>query len=440
MKLFIKTFGCQSNEYDSFRIYDFLKRFFKCNLVFTIKEANVVFINICTVREKVEKKSFDFIKKLYYFKIRRKNDLVIICSGCLSSKDLIKKYVDLIIFSRYFYMLPYLLIKCIKNKNYLFEVNFYVEKFDQKNKVGDFFLTYYPKYSFFKSSVCVPISDGCNNNCSYCAVPYSRGFEVCRDSRNIIMDVKYYVENNIQEVVLLGHNVNSYLDKNLIPFHSLLYEVMYIKNLKRVSFLTANPKDFSFELVNLYNEISNLSNHLHLPLQSGSNYILERMKRGYTVEQYRDIIVNLKKRRPTMLFTTDLMVGFPGETMADFLQTLSCVKEFSFDSSFCFIYSPRLNTTAEIYSDNVEFSIKLRRLRILQQVLVKTVQRNTSFIINTRRIILVYGLIMGSVYWGKTDCNRTTLFESSKNYENGVFVEVFILSNINNTLLAKLIM
>ncbi len=443
MKLFIKTFGCQFNEYDSFRIYSFLKKFFQCNLSFTLKNVDIVLINVCAVRANVERKSIEFIKSLYNFRIKENGSFISICFGCLStySKDVIEKYVDIVISARHLFKLPELLLNAINSKDCLkYKFSLCLSKFNSIDRLNDFFLTYYPKYRFFGDSVYIPISDGCNNYCTYCVVPYSRGFEICRDFNDIMSDVLYYVRQNVQEIILLGHNVNSYLDKNLVTFNSLLSSIIKVDNLRRVRFLTANPKDFSFELVELYSEANSITSHLHLPLQSGSDNVLKRMKRGYSIDDYRDIISMLKKRRSNLLVTTDLLVGFPGETLNDFLQTLFCVNEFSFDSSFCFIYSSRSQTPSSMYFDNVEFSVKLKRLKILQNALLVSTRKNTSLLINTKQHVLVYGFVKKNVYWGKIDSNRTVLFESTTYFERGKFVNVFILGNINNTLLAKLIM
>lgn len=434
MKLFFKTFGCQSNEYDSFRVYDFLKRFFKCTVVYSVINADIIFINLCSVRQKVEKKSLDYVKKIFLLK-KKDSNKIIVCFGCITLEKLLLRYVDIFFSIKALYKLPLLLFNFVKkNKLYISNNKVHYNEDEIEN-------LYFPKYFYPKNFVYIPISDGCSNFCTYCSVPFLRGQEVCRLARDIIVDFKYYLFSGTKEFIFLGHNVNSYLDKTInISFVDLLKKILCLAktNLYRFKFLTANPRDFSFDLCKLYGDFSNLSSHLHLPIQSGSNKILSRMKRGYTYEDYKEIFINLKKFRKNLSVTTDFIVGFPGESNNDFMKTLKSVEDFSFDTSFCFMYSSRFKTIAKNYFlDDNNFEVKLKRLRILQNTLLKSVKINTLKLLDKRKVVLVFGVLQEGIYWGKTVCNKTVLFQSSLKTLFRCFVVVLILTYNNYTLLAK---
>ena len=330
-KIYIKTFGCVQNEADSERI----KTFFwekGDKLVDDWKEADVVVINSCVVRESAKNRVYGLINKITNYELRiTKKKPKIILTGCLV--PIAKKKIEGVD-----EMLP------IKN------ISFEVEPLRRN-----------------RSAALVPISSGCDNYCSYCIVPYSRGREISRSMKEILNEVDKAIDKGFEEVVLIGQNVNSYQ-----PSFPKLLEAVAQKNLKKVSFISSNPWDFSDELIDTIAKYKNIDRLIHLPFQSGDDEILKRMKRGYTQEEYLKLVSRIKKKIPGVRLSTDIIVGFPGEDEAAFQKTVSVCKKVIFEIAYINKYSPRRGTvSAKLYEDDVPMSEKKRRWRILDELVNK---------------------------------------------------------------------
>lgn len=350
--VFIQTFGCQMNEYDSERILYLLEKE-GYRRTFNIEESDIIVINTCAVREKAKNRLYGHIGNLK--RIKEKNPELLICIGGCTAQKLggkIQKdfpFVDIIFGTHNISELPQLIKTQKLSRSSICSV---------KAKGFDYDLEKAKRT--FKFKAYVPITIGCNNYCSYCIVPYVRGREVSISPKDIIKNINKLVSDGVVEVTLLGQNVNSY-GKDLgspITFSRLLEEVSSIKGLKRIRFITSHPKDFSKDIVNVMKDRNNIVNHIHLPLQAGSDKILKLMNREYTAKQYIDIVSYIRDRIPSCSITTDLIVGFPGELKEDFTKTLNMVKKIRFNRAFTFIFSPRDGTKASKMADIVPLEEK----------------------------------------------------------------------------------
>lgn len=346
-KVYIKTFGCQMNEFDSERILYFLERE-GYRRTFDMEKANVIVFNTCAVREKAKNRLYGHVGDLK--RLKEKNpDLLILVGGCTAQnlrQKLIRDfpYIDIIFGTHNISEIPKLIRARKLNNNCICAV---------RDDGFDYNLNQSKRT--FKFKAYVPISIGCNNFCSYCIVPYVRGREVSIPFEEIIQYVHHLVSDGVIEVTLLGQNVNSY-GKDLpepILFSKLLEEVSNIKKLERIRFATSHPKDFSEDIVDIIAEKENIVNHIHLPLQAGSDKILKLMNRNYTAEQYLRKINYIREKIPDCAITTDIIVGFPGEEREDFLKTLEMIKKIRFNRAFTFIYSPRAGTRASNMPDYI---------------------------------------------------------------------------------------
>jgi tRNA-2-methylthio-N6-dimethylallyladenosine synthase len=362
MKAYIETFGCQMNESDSERILYLLENM-GYSKTSNISDSDIIILNTCTVREKAKNRLYGHIGNLKNLKDKKKD--VLICIGGCASQDLKEKiiddfpFVDIVFGTMNIPELPELVKKRISTGKRICsikDVGFDPDIFNVSRKC--------------KFKALIPITIGCDNYCSYCIVPFVRGREKSIESEKIIKSVKELVREGIIEVTLLGQNVNSY-GKNLnrpCTFSELLGKVSEIKNLKRIRFMTSHPKDFSGDLISVIKENDNIAKHIHLPLQAGSNKILKEMNRGYTREDYLDIIDNIRNKIPGCSITTDIIIGFPGEEIEDFLDTLDIVKRVRFNRAFTFIYSSRAGTKAAELKDNVQPSEKRKWFKELLEV------------------------------------------------------------------------
>ena len=388
-KYYIETQGCQMNEYDSKKMENlFLQKmnFEKTN----IKEnADVLIVNTCSIREKAQEKVFSLLGS--WNKLKNKNpDIVIGVAGCVASQESnsIKSrapYVDMIIGPQTIHRLPQIYEDCIKTKKTIVDVEFpLVEKFDNL-----------PSEKISKFSEYVTIMEGCSKYCSYCVVPYTRGIEVSRPLNDILYEINSLVKNGTKEIVLLGQNVNAYKYKdekgNFINFGLLLFYIARNKNIKRIRYTTSHPNNFDEETYLAYKKLPQLVSHLHLPIQSGSDRVLALMKRGYTVLEYKSVINKLKKARPNITFSSDFIVGFPGETEEDFLKTIDIIREVNFDHSYSFIYSKRPGTPAASILDNVTSDEKKERLAFLKKTIDDLSKNKSQSIIGEETEILVEG-------------------------------------------------
>ena len=374
-KYYIETQGCQMNEYDSNKMKDLLSK--EMNFIDTdIKEdADILIVNTCSIREKAQEKVFSLLGKWRKLK-DKKPDLVIGVAGCVASQesDAISSrapFVDMVIGPQTIHRLPQIYKKSLNSKKTLVDVEFpMIEKFDSL-----------PATSESKFSEFITIMEGCSKYCSYCVVPYTRGTEVSRPLKDILTEIDNLVNNGTKEIVLLGQNVNAYHyeddEGNIINFGLLLFYISRNKSIKRIRYTTSHPNNFDEQTYLAYEKIPQLVSHLHLPIQSGSDRILAAMKRGYTVLEYKSVIRRLKNIRPDITFSSDFIIGFPGETEEEFLKTIKLIKEIDFDQSYSFIYSKRPGTPAASLKDNVSMTEKKQRLNFLQET-INELSKNKS--------------------------------------------------------------
>src|SRR4030043_1967938 len=362
--VYIETYGCQMNEHDSERMLRLLEGVFYSETK-EAKEADLVLINTCSVREKPEQKVYSALGRYKWLKEKRR--AIIGVAGCVAQQEgdrlLVRvPYLDMVIGTHAIPMLPQLLQKIEVSGQRVCETSF-----DQD---GKYLKAVLPQKSLGKVKSYVTIMQGCDHFCSFCIVPYVRGKEQSRPSREIIEEVRHLAEMGVKEVCLLGQNVNGY-GKGLedeISFSELLERINEIKGIERIRFTTSNPKDLSEELIQAFSKLPKLCEHIHLPFQSGSEKILKAMHRGYTKDSYLKKIDRLKEVCPSIAVTSDVSVGFPSEEEEDFKETLDLMERVQFDDLYSFKYSPRKGTRAAQFQDKVEEKMKQERLSILQEM------------------------------------------------------------------------
>ena len=362
-KLYIKTHGCQMNEYDSAKMLDLLKTKEDFEIAKNEEDADLLILNTCSIREKAQERVFHQIGR--WRKIKdNKPHLKIAIGGCVASQEgqeIVKRApaVDIVFGPQTLHKLPDLYKEKVKTKKPQIDISFpKLDKFD-----------HIPTPEYGEPSSFVSVMEGCNKYCSFCVVPHTRGHEVSRNVGHILNEVSILADKGTKEIHFLGQNVNNYkgLYKNEKSSLAKLIELTAkIENIKRIRFTTSHPHEFKDDLVEVYNKVPELVSHVHLPVQSGSDRILELMRRRYNVEKYLNLVERIKSIRPEMSFSSDFIVGFPGETKEDFAKTMDIVNEVKFDESFSFIYSPRPNTPASDMVDNVSPEEKKERLDILQ--------------------------------------------------------------------------
>ena len=389
-KYYIETQGCQMNEYDSDKMKDLLSQNLGFQSTKNKEEADILIVNTCSIREKAQEKVFSLLGNWRKLK-KNKPELVIGVAGCVASQesDEISQrapYVDMVIGPQTIHRLPEIYEKSLESKKTIVDVEFpLIEKFDNL-----------PKNTQSKFSEYVTIMEGCSKYCSYCVVPYTRGTEVSRPLKDIINEVNNLVENGTKEIILLGQNVNAYFYENekgdIINFGLLLFYLSRNKGIKRIRYTTSHPNNFDEQTYLAYEKLPQLVSHLHLPIQSGSDKILAAMKRGYTVLEYKSVIRKLKKVRPDITFSSDFIVGFPGETEDDFLKTIDLIKDIEFDQSYSFIYSKRPGTPAASLEDNTPYSVKKERLKFLQETINSLSKNRSKSIIGEKAEVLVEGV------------------------------------------------
>ena len=389
-KYYIETQGCQMNEYDSDKMKDLLSQNLGFQITKNKEEADILIVNTCSIREKAQEKVFSLLGNWRKLK-KNKPELIIGVAGCVASQesDEISQrapYVDMVIGPQTIHRLPEIYEKSLESKKTIVDVEFpLIEKFDNL-----------PKNTQSKFSEYVTIMEGCSKYCSYCVVPYTRGTEVSRPLKDIINEVNNLVENGTKEIILLGQNVNAYFYENekgdIINFGLLLFYLSRNKGIKRIRYTTSHPNNFDEQTYLAYEKLPQLVSHLHLPIQSGSDKVLAAMKRGYTVLEYKSVIRKLKKARPDITFSSDFIVGFPGETEDDFLKTIDLIKNIEFDQSYSFIYSKRPGTPAASLEDNTPYSVKKERLKFLQETINSLSKNRSKSIIGEKAEVLVEGV------------------------------------------------
>ncbi|WP_197338330.1 tRNA (N6-isopentenyl adenosine(37)-C2)-methylthiotransferase MiaB [Ralstonia solanacearum] len=414
-KVFIKTFGCQMNEYDSDKMADVLNAAEGLVPTDTPEDADVILFNTCSVREKAQEKVFSDLGRVKALKALNP-DLVVGVGGCVASQEgasIVARapYVDVVFGPQTLHRLPELIDARRRTGRPQVDVSFpEIEKFD-----------HLPPARVEGPSAFVSIMEGCSKYCSYCVVPYTRGEEVSRPFEDVLAEVAGLAEQGVREVTLLGQNVNAYVGKmgskandssERADFALLLEYVAEIPGIERIRYTTSHPKEFTSRLIEAYATNRKLVDHLHLPVQHGSDRILMAMKRGYTVLEYKSIIRKLRTIRPDISIATDFIVGFPGETDADFAKTMDLVHEIGYDNSFSFIYSPRPGTPAANLHDDTPHAVKLERLKHLQATIDANMARISEGMVGSVQRILVEGPSRKdpSELHGRTENNRVVNF------------------------------
>ena len=437
-KLFIKTHGCQMNEYDSSKMADILSVSHGYELTRDESEADLLLLNTCSIREKAQEKVFHQLGRWRRLKLE-KPGLQIGVGGCVASQEgaaisTRAPYVDVIFGPQTLHRLPEMVRAASATGQPQVDISFpEIEKFDRL-----------PDPSVNGPTAFVSIMEGCSKYCSFCVVPYTRGEEVSRPLMDVLREIHRLAEKGVREVNLLGQNVNAYRGTieggDVADLAYLISMAAGIEGIDRIRYTTSHPVEFSDSLIGIYAETPELVNHLHLPVQSGSDRILAKMKRGYTALEYKSRIRKLRKIRPDISLSSDFIVGFPGETDADFAATMKLIEEVGFDHSFSFIYSARPGTPAADLPDETPMSLKKERLAALQARLQGQAKRISEAMVGGRQTVLVTGVSRkdpGQLQ-GRTENNRVVNFSGDSRLI-GRFAEVEIGEALPNSLRGKLV-
>ena len=436
-KLFIKTHGCQMNEYDSAKMVDLLQEKEDFELAESEEEADLLILNTCSIREKAQEKVFHQIGR--WRKIKDdKPDLKIAIGGCVASqegKEIIKRApaVDIVFGPQTLHRLPELYKK--KEETNVNQIDISFPKLEKFNHL--------PLAGKGEPSAFVSIAEGCNKYCSFCVVPKTRGHEVSRTVEDILNEVSILADKGTREINFLGQNVNNFKGsyKGMKSSLAELIELASkIENIERIRYTTSHPHEFKDDLVEVYDRVPELVSHVHLPVQSGSDKILKLMRRRYDSEKYLSLIDRIRTIRPDMSFSSDFIVGFPGETKDDFQETINIINAVKFDESYSFIYSPRPNTTAAEMPDDVPLEEKKDRLDILQSRLNQLSFGFSRKKVGTIQSCLIYGQSRrdpGQLQ-GRTICNRIVNFKSNNMDLVGNFVNIQIQEALTNSLRGNL--
>lgn len=436
-KLHIRTFGCQMNEYDSNKMSDVLKHSHGLALTDDAKEADVLLLNTCSIREKAEEKLFHQLGRWRKFKEKNPN-LVIGVGGCVASQEgelILKRapYVDIIFGPQTLHRLPNMLNDVLEKNEVRIDISFpEIEKFD-----------HLPEPEVTGASAFVSIMEGCSKYCTFCVVPYTRGEEVSRPFNDVMHEVEVLAAQGVKEVNLLGQNVNSYQglmdDGEMADLALLISIVAQIDGIERIRFTTSHPVEFSDRLIDAYRDVPELVSHLHLPVQSGSDKILGLMKRGHTAIEYKSKLRKLKEIRPDISFSSDFIIGFPGESEDDFNQTMKLINDVGFDKSFSFIYSKRPGTLAASFADDVSEEVKKQRLAIVQNTLNENTDAISKSMIGSVQKVLVEGKSKkGNTLSARTENMRTAHFVGDEDLI-GQIVSLKITDGAGNSLQGELV-
>ena len=437
-KLYIKTHGCQMNEYDSGKIADVLAASHGMEITDDPRQADVLLLNTCSIREKAQEKVFSQLGQWREWKAARP-DLVIGVGGCVASQEgaAIRDrapYVDVIFGPQTLHRLPNLLTEARRGQGAVVDISFpEIEKFDAL-----------PEPRAEGPTAFVSIMEGCSKYCTFCVVPYTRGEEVSRPFDDIIAEVASLAAQGVREVNLLGQNVNAYrgpmADGDTADLALLIHYVAAVEGIERIRYTTSHPQEMSDSLIQAYRDVPELVSHLHLPVQSGSDRILALMKRKHTVLEYKSRIRQLRAARPDISLSSDFIIGFPGETEADFQATLDLIEEIGFDHSFSFIYSRRPGTPAADLPDDVPLELKKQRLALLQQRISDMAIAISRSMVGTEQRVLVEGPSRkdANELAGRTENNRVVNFAASHELV-GRFVKVRITDAFPNSLRGDLL-
>ncbi len=408
-KVFIKTFGCQMNEYDSDKMVDVMSAAEGYEPTTDVDDADLILFNTCSVREKAQEKVFSDLGRVAHLKAK---GVLIAVGGCVASQEgaeIIKRApcVDVVFGPQTLHRLPELLAARKRLARPQVDISFpEVEKFD-----------HLPPARVDGASAFVSIMEGCSKYCSYCVVPYTRGEEVSRPFEDVLVEVAGLADQGVKEITLLGQNVNAYRGKmgetaDVADFALLIEYVADIPGIERIRYTTSHPNEFTQRLIDVYARVPKLVSHLHLPVQHGSDRILMAMKRGYTAMEYKSTVRKLRAIRPNMAMSSDFIVGFPGETENDFAKLMKLIDEIGFDNSFSFIFSPRPGTPAANLHDDTPHAVKLQRLQQVQAAIDASMRRISATLEGTVQRVLVEGASRKnpSELMGRTECNRAVNF------------------------------
>ncbi|MCK9199789.1 MAG: tRNA (N6-isopentenyl adenosine(37)-C2)-methylthiotransferase MiaB [Gallionella sp.] len=438
-KFYIKTFGCQMNEYDSDKMADVLRACEGMAQTDKPEEADIILFNTCSIREKAAEKVFSDLGRVRPLKLARP-ELLIGVGGCVASQEgatIIKRapYVDVVFGPQTLHRLPQLLQARRDTGLPQVDISFpEIEKFD-----------HLPVSQVASGAASVAIMEGCSKYCTFCVVPYTRGEEVSRPFEDVMRDVRELVAQGVKEITLLGQNVNAYCgdtdDGDTVDFAFLLQAIAALEGVERLRYTTSHPKEMTQRLIDVYTSTPKLVSHLHLPVQSGSDRVLAAMKRGHTVLEYKSIIRRVRAARPGISITSDFIVGFPGETEADFEATMKLIEDVGFDASFSYVFSPRPGTPAAEMTDSTPAEVKAARLARLQARIDEQEQKVNQAMLGTVQRVQVEGLSKKDAQElaGRTDNNRVVNFRGSPEMI-GRFVEVKITEVVRHTLRGELVL
>ena len=438
-KLFVQTHGCQMNEYDSARMADLLNESHGLVATDNPDEADVLLLNTCSIREKAQEKVFHQLGRWKPLKEKNPN-LIIGVGGCVASQEGAEigkraPFVDVIFGPQTLHRLPEMIETRREGQPVVVDISFpEIEKFDRL-----------PEAKVDGPSAFVSIMEGCSKYCTFCVVPYTRGEEVSRPVDDVIAEIASLAAKGVKEVNLLGQNVNAYRGENhlgeIVDFADLLHLVNLVHGIERIRYTTSHPVEFSDAIIDCYAEIPALVDHLHLPVQSGSDRILMAMKRGHTALEYKAKIRALRRIRPNISMSSDFIIGFPGETEADFAATMQLIEDIGFDNSFSFIYSARPGTPASDLPDNTPEEVKKQRLHVLQGRIAQQARAISDAMVGSEQRILVTGISKkdpGQLA-GRTENNRVVNFYCTDHSRIGQFATVHIGEALPNSLRGTLV-
>ena len=435
-KVFIRTFGCQMNEYDSARLLDHLEVESGYVRTDTLEDADLILLNTCSVREKAQEKVFSDLGRIRKLK-NAKPGLMIGVSGCVASQEgenIIRRapYVNLVFGPQTLHRLPSMLEAYANTGKPQVDISFpEIEKFD-----------HLPPARVEVPVASVTIMEGCSHFCSYCIVPYTRGREISRPLEDVLVEIAGLADQGVREILLLGQNVNAWRgameDGEKADFALLVEYIAEIPGIDRIRFVTSHPTEFSGRLIEAYSRVPKLVSHLYLPAQHGSDRVLAAMKRGYTTLEYKSIIRRLKAIRPDLLVSSDFIVGFPGETDADFEAMMRFIDEIGFDNSFSFLYSPRPGTPAAALPMDIPLDVRKERLQRLQAKIDEHTRRYNEAHVNTTQRVLIEGRSQKNPaqLQGKTASNRVVhvTVGADSAVRIGDFADIFITDATNYAL------
>ena len=438
LRLYLKSFGCQMNDYDSAKMQDILVDSHQASLTDDPESADLILVNTCSIREKAQEKLFSELGRYRLHKEQNPNVLIGV-GGCVASQEgeaILKraKYVDMVFGPQTLHRIPEMIESVRKDGKAVVDISFpEIEKFDNM-----------PEPRAEGPCAFVSIMEGCSKYCTFCVVPYTRGEEISRPLDDVITEVVELAEQGVREITLLGQNVNAYRgmthEGDIADMARLVEYVAAVEGIDRIRYTTSHPMEFGENLTNIYATVPQLVNHLHLPVQSGSDRVLAMMKRNHTILEYKSRIRKLRKIRPDISLSSDFIVGFPGETDRDFQDTMNLIDEIRFDQSFSFIYSKRPGTPAANLPDDTPMEVKKERLQILQERINSFAREISQEMIGTRQTVLVEGNSRKSdnELSGRTENNRIVNFPGPGKLK-GQFAEVDITEALPNSLRGRLV-